>query len=75
MSQFVKREQLEEIMLSFTIEVYNEEDIEFINAITDYFDALVAIFESIMNCEYSEAAFDNLPDIIANIDSNYPALS
>ena len=37
MSQFVKREQLEEIMLSFTIEVYNEEDIEFINKVySDY---------------------------------------
>lgn len=37
MSQFVKREQLEEIMLSFTIEIYNEEDIEFINKVySDY---------------------------------------
>ena len=31
MSQLVTREMLEEIMLSFTIDIYSEEDIEFIN--------------------------------------------
>ena len=37
MNQLVTREMLEEIMLSFTIDVYSEEDIEFINQVySDY---------------------------------------
>ena len=37
MSQLIKREQLEEIMLSFVFKLYDENDIEFINQVySDY---------------------------------------
>lgn len=45
MNRFVKRAQLEEIMFSFMIENYNEEDIEFINQVySDYMNNMY-IFE------------------------------